>query len=102
MTVKSKAKPKSKTATLPWERLLIGIFPGYAATILITTAFVNLLPISRANQMMWALLIAGLMYTALFIYVFAVETWVRAIRDMGIVCAVAAVALVFAKGVLGS
>ena len=102
MTVKSKAKPKSKTATLPWKRLLIGIFPGYAATILITTAFVDLLPISRANQMMWALLIAGLMYTALFIYVFAVDTWVRAIRDMGIMCAVAAVALVFAKGVLGS
>ncbi|MEL7231699.1 MAG: hypothetical protein AAGJ85_04235 [Pseudomonadota bacterium] len=71
------ARPKKKARghPPPWGRLLNATFLGYIATALSSAAITSILPISRAEATWASLLISGLIYVVIFIYVFAVKTW---------------------------
>ena len=71
------AKPKKKAGGRPppWGRLINATLLGYVASALSSSAFTSLLPIPRAEATFMSLLIAGLIYVVIFIYVFAVKTW---------------------------
>lgn len=77
------AKPKAAAGKqAPWARLGIAIVPGYIATVIISAGLTSLLPIHRSEATWLSLFLAGLIYTGLFIYIFAVPTWLRALRDL--------------------
>lgn len=84
----------------PWARLLIATLLGYVATVLISSALTSLLPIHRSEATMMSLLLAGLVYALLFVYVFAVKTWVRALRDIVGMSIAAGAVLLVTKGVI--
>ncbi|MEM8936161.1 MAG: hypothetical protein AAGC77_07115 [Pseudomonadota bacterium] len=92
------AKKGGKPA--PWARLVIAVFLGYLAATLATGALTSLLPIQRGEQTVLSLLLVGLVYAALFVYVFALSGWSRALRDLCILCAVSGGVLVLTKGLL--
>lgn len=59
----------------PWGRLFNATLLGYVSTVLSSAALTSLLPIPRGEATFMSFLIAGLIYVAIFIYVFAVKTW---------------------------
>ena len=84
----------------PWARLFIATFLGYVATVLISSALTSLLPIHRSEATMMSFLLAGLVYALLFAYVFAVRSWVRALRDVLGMSLAAGAILLMTKGVI--
>ena len=96
------AKPKKKAGQKkpPWARLLLATFLGYVATVLVSAALTSLLPISRAEATFMSLLIAGLVYVVIFIYVFAVRTWQKALYVVLGLCLISGVTLLVTKGVI--
>jgi len=103
MSVNAAQNPKRRAQggkKPPWARLLIATLLGYVATVLISSALTSLLPIHRSEATMMSLLLAGLVYTMLFIYVFAVKTWVRALRDIVGMSLAAGAMLLVTKGVI--
>ncbi|MEM0986288.1 MAG: hypothetical protein AAGJ32_08580 [Pseudomonadota bacterium] len=96
---KTKAKPKGGK-TPPWGRLLIATFLGYLTTVLISAALTSLLPIHRAEATMMSLLIAGIVYVILFLRVFAVRSWQRALIEVLAASFLAGAILLVTKGVI--
>ncbi|MEM9839349.1 MAG: hypothetical protein AAF830_09370 [Pseudomonadota bacterium] len=97
------AQPRQKRAggkPAPWARLFIAILGGYFATVIVSAAVTAVLPISRGEATALSLLLSGLIYTALFVYVFAVPSWWRAFRDLTGLTLVSGLILALAKGVL--
>ncbi|MEM9054755.1 MAG: hypothetical protein AAGB16_05470 [Pseudomonadota bacterium] len=84
-------------ATRPWGRLWISVILGYIAALAVTSAFTALLPIHRKEAVNLGLVLMGLVYTLIFIYVFSVPTWLRALRDVFLLTLVSAVILVLNK-----
>lgn len=84
----------------PWARLVIATLLGYIATILISAALTSLLPIHRSEATMMSLLLAGLVYVVIFVYVFAVRSWWIALRGIVAVSAVSGAVLLVTKGVI--
>ena len=86
-------KPKKQvtSATRPWGRLLVGTFMGYIAALCSTSAFVALLPIHRSEAVFLALILVSLVWVCLFIYVFAIPSWLRGFRDLTLVAILGAV-----------
>ena len=97
-SVKPKKRKLPKKQPSPWPRLLIATFVGYIATVIISAGSTSLLPIHRAEATALSLFIAALIYTFIFIYVFAVPTWWRGLRDVLIATVVFAVILILRRG----
>ena len=79
------------SATRPWGRLLVGTFMGYIAALCSASAFVSLLPLHRSEAVYLALILASLGWACLFIYVFAIPSWLRGFRDLTLVAILGAV-----------
>lgn len=99
--LKPKKRKLRKKQPSPWPRLIIAILPGYIATVIISSGFTSLLPIDRPEATFLSLFIAGLIYTAIFIYVFAVPTWWRGLRDIMITTIIFGAILVLRRGFFG-
>ncbi len=100
-TAKKTAKTGPATPN-PWARIAIGVFGGYITMTLLITASAALLPIHRSDAVVLGLLVGGLIYTLLFIHVFAVDSWKIALRDLGGLSAVSALIILIARGISGS
>lgn len=87
----NKSRRQVTSATRPWGRLLVGTFMGYIAAICSTSAFVALLPIHRSEAVFLALILVSLVWVCLFIYVFAIPSWLRGFRDLTLVAVFGAV-----------
>lgn len=94
----SKAKKPKGGKRPPWARLLVATFLGYISTVIISAAITSVLPIDRAEATFMSLLLSGLVYVIIFLYVFAVKTWWRGLRDILIATLIAAAVLTLAKG----
>lgn len=77
-------------ATRPWGRLLVGTFMGYTAAICVTSAFAAILPIHRSEAVFLALVLVSIVWVGLFIYVFALRSWLRGFRDLSLLSAMGA------------
>ncbi|MEM1105626.1 MAG: hypothetical protein AAGH87_04480 [Pseudomonadota bacterium] len=88
MAQRPKGKTKSKAGkTPPWGRLAVATLLGYIASVAASSALTSLLPVSRAESTFMSLLIVGLVYPALFIWVFARRAWWQGLRDLAVLSA---------------
>ncbi|MEM6557391.1 MAG: hypothetical protein AAF642_16030 [Pseudomonadota bacterium] len=85
------------SATRPWGRLLVGTFMGYLAATCATSAFAALLPIPRSEAVYMSLILISLVWVSLFIYVFAIASWLRGLRDLTLIALIGAVILALNK-----
>ena len=92
-----KSKP-NVSRQAPWARLAVAILPGYVAAIIVSSGITALLPLSRGEATALSLLLSGLIYTGLFIYVFAVKSWRVALRDIAAATFVFGLIMLVARG----
>lgn len=63
---------------------------GYIAAICSTSAFVALLPIHRSEAVFLALILVSIVWVCMFIYVFAIPSWLRGFRDLTLIAVIGA------------
>lgn len=93
----TKEAKRVTSATRPWGRLLVGTFMGYLAATCATSAFAALLPIHRSEAVYVSLILISLVWVSLFIYVFAIASWLRGLRDLTLIALIGAAILALDK-----
>lgn len=73
---------------------------GYIAAISVTSAFTALLPIHRSQAVFLGLILVSLVWVSLFVYVFAIPSWLRGFRDLTLLAVLGGLVLAIDKLVL--
>lgn len=84
----------------PWARLLIATFLGYIATVFASAAMTSMLTLHRSEATWLSLLLSGIVYVLIFLRVFSVKSWLRALGEVVLIGAIGGAILLVTKGVI--